>query len=92
MIISHVMHVLQENYVMDLSVNSSTLVRIYNIADALNSCDPCASSSGAMYRGSLQRGGYNNLTSEYSVIQAVKLTLENVILASDGSGFNTFTW
>ena len=75
---------------MDLTVTSSTVVRVYQISDALRG-DPNASSN-PMYRGSLTRGGYDNLTTEYSVIQAVELTGDHVIMASDGSGFNKSTW
>lgn len=46
--------VLTENYVMDLSVNSSTVVRVYNIKSALDG--DRKANSRSMYRGSLTRG------------------------------------
>ena len=82
--------VLTENYVMDLSVNSSTIVRVYDISPALAGDRKATSKS--MYRGSLTRGGYSNLNTDFSIIQAVDLTPNRVILASDGSGFNQNVW
>ncbi|GAX73311.1 hypothetical protein CEUSTIGMA_g765.t1 [Chlamydomonas eustigma] len=79
--------VLTENYVMDLSRDSSTVVKLYNIDRSIQQHN-----LKAEYCGSVTKGGYNDLNSEYSVIKAVQLSERCVVLASDGSGFNPYTW